>query len=59
MAKVKALTSFAGIVSMTAGEVGEVADEAILSDLVRVGYVEELEKEAPKAPAKKSKKGDE
>ena len=55
MAKVKALVSFAGKVSMSAGKVGEITDPVILSDLVRAGYVQELEVEAPKAPAKKSK----
>lgn len=56
MAKVKALVSFAGKVSMSAGKVGEITDEVILADLLRAGYVEELETEkvkTPKAPAKK------
>ena len=42
MAKVKALTSFAGIISMSAGEVAEIADNAVLKDLLSAGYVEEL-----------------
>lgn len=56
MAKVKALVSFAGKVSMSAGKVGEIIDEAILADLLRAGYIEEIETEkveAPKAPARK------
>lgn len=60
MAKVKALISFAGKVSMSAGKIGEITDPVILSDLVRAGYVEELESEkveAQKAPAKKTKGG--
>lgn len=60
MAKVKALVSFAGKVSMSAGKVGEITDEVILADLLRAGYVEELgekKAEAPKSPAKKSKGG--
>lgn len=60
MAKVKALVSFAGAVSMSANQVGEITDYAILSDLLRAGYVEELESEkveAPKADTAK-KKGD-
>ena len=60
MAKVKALISFAGIVSMSAGEVGEIEDNEILKDLKSAGYVEELgskKTETVKAPAKK-KKGD-
>lgn len=45
MAKVKAITSFAGIITMSAGQVGEIEDEAILKDLKSAGYVEVLEKE--------------
>ena len=45
MAKVKATTSFAGIITMSAGQVGEIEDEAILKDLKSAGYVEVLEKE--------------
>ena len=45
MAKVKALTSFAGIISMSVGEVAEIEDNAILKDLKAAGYVEVLEKE--------------
>lgn len=55
MAKVKALISFAGKVCMAQNEIGEVADEAILSDLVRAGYVEVIN-EQQKAPAKKGTK---
>lgn len=61
MAKVKALTSFAGIISMSAGEVAEIADNAVLKDLLSAGYVEELgskKAETTKAPAKKKVKGD-
>lgn len=56
MAKVKATVSFAGKISMSAGEVGEIADKAVLSDLLLAGYVEELSEkkaDAPKSPAKK------
>ena len=44
MAKVKAITSFAGIITMSAGQVGEIEDEAILKDLKSAGYVEVLDK---------------
>lgn len=37
---VKALKSFAGAVSMGAGETRDIADKAILSDLIAAGYVE-------------------
>lgn len=35
---VKALTSFAGKVSMYAGEIREIADKEVAEDLIRVGY---------------------
>lgn len=40
---VKAKLSFAGTISMSQGEVREIADEAVLSDLVACGYVEPIE----------------
>ena len=40
---VKAKVSFAGAISMSQGEVREIADEAILSDLIACGYVEPTE----------------
>ena len=47
---VKALISFAGKVSMYAGETQEVSDEATLKDLLRAGYVVEVKPKAePKA----------
>lgn len=49
--KVKAIKSFAGIVTMGVGEVREV-DGEIAKDLLRAGYIEEVEK-----PAKATKKG--
>ena len=59
MAQVKAKVSFAGIVTMGAGETREIQNEEIVKDLVSAGYVEEIktEKAPAKAPAKK--KGDE
>lgn len=38
----KALTSFSGIVSMCEGETREIDDAAIVADLLRAGYVEEV-----------------
>jgi len=60
MAKVEALVSFAGVVTMGIGEVGEISDKDVLSGLVAAGYVKVLE--APKAKeeakeAEKPKKG--
>ncbi|RGG63427.1 hypothetical protein DWW96_10820 [Eubacterium sp. AF17-7] len=43
--KVKALTSFTGVLSMTANEVREISDEAVLKDLVEAGFVIPVEKE--------------
>lgn len=48
----KALKSFCGKVSMHKDETRELTDKAVISDLVRAGYIEEVQ------PAKKSKKGD-
>lgn len=60
MAKVEALVSFAGVVTMGLGEVGEISNKDVLSDLVKAGYVKVLD--APKAKeeikeAEKPKKG--
>jgi hypothetical protein len=61
MAVVKAKKSFAGIVTMGAGEVKEITDDAIVKDLLAAGYVEEVKQAYSKAPASapaKKKKGD-
>ena len=47
----RALVSFAGQVTMTKGEVGEISDPSIANDLLKAGYVEEVKK--PKKEAKK------
>ena len=47
----KALTSFSGIVSMYEGETREIDDAAIVADLLRAGYVEEVK---PKGRTKKT-----
>lgn len=52
---VKALVSFAGKVSMGAGETQEVSDEATLKDLLRAGYIVEVKPKAePKAEKPKA-----
>ena len=52
--KVKALTSFAGKISMFEGEVREIADDAIAKDLINARYIEAIEeKPAPKEEPKK------
>lgn len=58
---VKAIVSFAGKVSMCAGEIREVEDKEIAYDLLNAGYVEEVKeaeevKVAPKQAAKAKKK---
>lgn len=56
MAKVKALVSFAGRVTMAQNEIRDLTDEAQITDLLSAGYIEVLRSEkveAPKAPAKK------
>ena len=45
--EVRALVSFSGLVSMSKGEVKEIRDKNIATDLLRAGYVEQIEK--PKA----------
>lgn len=57
MAKVRATISFAGIVTMGAGEEREIMDAHICKDLLKAGYVEEI-KEEESIPAKRRKKGD-
>ena len=61
MAKVKAKVSFAGVVTMGAGEVRNITDKEVLTDLIKAGYVEEVKSSTPsKATEKKTnKKGDE
>ena len=45
----KAKVSFSGIISMSVGDVGEIADESIAKDLLKAGYIEEVK------PAEKAK----
>lgn len=49
--KIKALTSFSGALTMTAGEIREYGNEEILNDLLRAGYIEEVR---PRKPARKA-----
>lgn len=44
--KVKATVSFAGVVSMTEGEIRDIADQSLLSDLMNAGYIEEIKEKA-------------
>lgn len=38
--KVRARVGFSGLVSMSAGEVRDITDKAILNDLIGAGYIE-------------------
>ena len=49
--KVKANISFTGMTTMTAGEVREIVDENILTDLLQSGYVIPVEIQAPETQA--------
>lgn len=44
----RALTSFAGVVSMTQGDTIEKIDAEIAKDLLRAGYIEEIGGDKPK-----------
>lgn len=44
----KALTSFAGVVSMTQGDIVDKLDSEIAKDLLRAGYIEEIGGDKPK-----------
>lgn len=59
--KYMALVSFSGLISMSMGEIREISDKAIVKDLLKAGYIQELKEtkikkiEEPKGD--KSKKG--
>lgn len=53
----KATRSFSGIISMKKGDVREINDVEVAKDLLRAGYVMELEESKPvKTSSKKSSK---
>jgi len=43
---VKAIVSFSGKISMSAGDVREIKDQYVLNDLIRAGYIEPEAQEA-------------
>lgn len=45
--KIMALKSFCGTLTMAQGDVREYSNEAVLSDLLKAGYIRELSKEIP------------
>lgn len=42
---VKATISFCGVVSMRMGEVRDITDKPVLTDLLKAGYIEKIEEE--------------
>ena len=55
--KIIAKVGFSGpAISMTVGQVGEIADKALLADLLKAGYVEEVKEKASEPVKPKSKK---
>lgn len=54
----KALKNFSGILSMSVGDVCEIADESIAKDLLRVGYIQEI-KPAQRGGKPKEEKAEE
>lgn len=51
--KIEALVSFCGVLTMAGGEVREYSDEAVLSDLLKAGYIKEVKEEKkPRSPKK-------
>ena len=56
----KALKSFSGKITMNKGQVKKITDKEVIKDLLRAGYIEELEptkKEEPKLTKKKNSIG--
>lgn len=51
----KALKSFSGVISMHEGETREIEDAAIVADLTKAGYIEEVK---PKRGRSTKKSGD-
>lgn len=47
MAAYKALVSFAGRVSMYKGQVKNLTDKDVIADLLRAGYIEEIDQKKP------------
>ncbi len=52
--KIEALVSFCGVLTMAEGEVREYSDEAVLSDLLKAGYIKEAKEEKKPRPPKKA-----
>lgn len=56
--KIKAKTSFCGILTMSKGEIREYNNEVVLADLLKAGYIEEVVPEdAGKKPKTSTRRG--
>ncbi len=53
--KVKALVSFAGLVTMGVGETKDINDKVVLNDLIKAKFVEPVKSTRKKANADESK----
>lgn len=52
----RAVKTFSGKMSMTKGEVRDISDEYISSDLLKAGYIEKVGEEAKKPSAKRRRR---
>lgn len=56
----KARVNFSGVISMSVGDVADIADASIAKDLLKAGYIEEVKPaekvQTPKRPVKRTKK---
>ena len=49
----RALIGFSGLINMRKDEVREIKDKAIIEDLLKAGYIEEIKSEKEIKPTKK------
>lgn len=56
MARFRVLVSFSGMITGAKGQCIDITDEAIIKDLVRAGYIEELDEAPAPSPAKRTRK---
>lgn len=50
----KAKVNFSGIISMSVGDVAEIADASIAKDLLKAGYIEEIKPAEKVKPTKET-----
>lgn len=49
----RATVTFSGLISMTAGEVRDITEPLIVSDLLKAGYIERVEEDKPEKQEKR------